>query len=1228
MTWKTISTYAALLFLLLGCQSEKTVVDIERAHDPWVFRSVLDGQPRMLTIALHDNLWLAYHSQTARLYKAWKGGVNFDGAVYTTVHGPQPSSLGNAYVENMVERPWRVVQGSEEIIPDIDFKGHLFEDGQVTLQYDLVLPSGKKIAVRERPEYLENESGQTGLERRFLLDGVPKNAAVYFQFNLSSLPSERSLMSTGILEILDQKARSVGPIQAVDLIASVQLLPDEPTLISNWFTRPLLENDNKVVGAEEEEQRPLGYRLIARNDCKTCHNTYVKTIGPAYVDVARKYRNTPENVRMLAGKVKNGGSGVWGQAMMNAHPNVAMTDITAMVEYIMTLDAEEEAQMTDTTGQVARADLDFLGPESDVDDSDIYPGAVARIYVYPQDLNQLADIDETVKPIYEGVIPEIRAEGGDLKGLEDNFAIIVEGYLKITKDNNYTFRVSSDDGSRLLIGDRVVIDHDGLHGMTPKDGEIALQTGYHPFRLTYFQGRGGKGVKLAWRSFDDEAFSVINSTHLVHHRRDQPDASAVTPPMAIQRRIPGDGYAVEGVHPSYTLTQARPNAFLPKVGGMDFLPDGRLVVSTWDAEGAVYLVDGVQTGDPAQMSYKKIASGLAEPLGLRVVDGTIYVLQKQELTKLIDHDGDEIIDEYYALCNDWRVSGNFHEFAFGLAYQDDWFYATLAIAIVPGGASVRPQIPDRGKVIRIHKETGELAFVASGLRTPNGIGIGKDDDIFVADNQGDWLPSSKILHVQEGAFYGSYAVDSASVVGLPVKRPVVWLPQDEIGNSPSTPLALNDGPYAGQMIHGEVTNGGVKRVFVEQVNGQYQGAVFRFIQGLEAGVNRMVWGPDGALYVGGIGSSGNWQHSGTSWYGLQRLAYNERPTFEMLAVRARSNGLEIEFTEPLSEGLGWDPNAYTVKQWYYEPTKAYGGPKKNLRDLPVRSAHVSDDRRKVFIEIAGMRPDHVIYVKLPAEWTSASDLELWSTETWYTMNQIPDDQPGFEAQRPQPIANNTLSKAEKKAGWKLLFDGQSLEGWRKYRSDSIGSSWVIDQEAIHLNAEQKGENGWQVADGGDIVYDEEFGDFELRLEWRIAPCGNSGIMYHVVESEEFDYPWMTGPEMQVLDNTCHPDAMIDKHRAGDLYDLIACKYVTVKPAGSWNSVRIRIENGQLEHWQNGRKVVETQMWTDEWYQMLKNSKWKDFKDFGESRVGKIALQDHGDPVWFRNIKVLPLEVNE
>jgi cytochrome c len=153
-------------------------------------------------------------------------------------------------------------------------------------------------------------------------------------------------------------------------------------------------------------------------------------------------------------------------------------------------------------------------------------------------------------------------------------------------------------------------------------------------------------------------------------------------------------------------------------------------------------------------------------------------------------------------------------------------------------------------------------------------------------------------------------------------------------------------------------------VFVEEINGQLQGCVFRFIQGLEAGVNRLQWGPDGALYVGGIGNPGNWGQTGKLHYGLQRLVFNNKPTFEMLAVRAKSNGMEIEFTEPLQDGDGWNTEHYEVKQWYYKPTIEYGGPKLDEKKMTVKTATVSDDRKKVFLEFDGHKDNHMIYIRL------------------------------------------------------------------------------------------------------------------------------------------------------------------------------------------------------------------------------------------------------------------------
>lgn len=449
---------------------------------------------------------------------------------------------------------------------------------------------------------------------------------------------------------------------------------------------------------------------------------------------------------------------------------------------------------------------------------------------------------------------------------------------------------------------------------------------------------------------------------------------------------PGFGAEVEGVHPSYDLTTLHRPDFQPRVGGLAFLPDGRLLVTTWDTIGGVYVLDRLATGNAGDVRIKRIASGLAEPLGITVVNGQIYVLQKHELTRLIDLDGDDVIDQYQAVCNTWGVSADFHEFAFGLVHKDGYFYVALSMAmrLKPGEL----QQLDRGRILKIGLD-GRYEWVNYGLRTPNGIGIGPEGALFVTDNQGQWLPGNKLIHVKPGEYHGMGWGLLNSSASPPVAQPAIWLPENDIANSPSEPILMRDGPYKGQLLHGDVTHGGIKRDFLEKVAGEFQGAVFRFSQGFDAGVNRLCWGPDGALYVGEVGMAGG----GWSWrekrFGLQRMTYNGRKTFEMLAVRAKPQGFEIEFTEPLPEGQSLPPSDVFVQQWWYRPTPNYGGPKMDLKRMTIARMSLAKDRTRLYVEIPGLEANHVVYIRLPDDLKSTSGQSLWSSETWYTLNHIP-----------------------------------------------------------------------------------------------------------------------------------------------------------------------------------------------------------------------------------------------
>lgn len=219
-------------------------------------------------------------------------------------------------------------------------------------------------------------------------------------------------------------------------------------------------------------------------------------------------------------------------------------------------------------------------------------------------------------------------------------------------------------------------------------------------------------------------------------------------------------------------------------------------------------------------------------------------------------------------------------------------------------------------------------------------------------------------------------------------------------------------------------------------------------------------------------------------------------------------------------------------------------------------------------------------------------------------------------------AQNKLCDEEKADGFVLLFDGKTSDGWRGYKKDVFPDRWVIEDGCIHFNPKASGSRG-------DIIYDKKFSNFHLKLEWKIAEAGNSGIFYLGAENDEFRAIYATAPEMQVLDNEKHPDAKAGKNgnrKAGSLYDLIPADPQNFKGAGEWNSAEVIIKDGHVIHKQNGEKVVEYQVGTREWDELVDGSKFPGINPTWANlqKEGYIGLQDHNDNVWFRNIKIKEL----
>lgn len=1065
----------------------------------WVFRSVLDHRARMSTIALAEEFWVAYDATNCGIYKFWSGSVSFDGAVYTTVHGPQPTSKGGAYVQGEVDKPvWHLLVDSSPVNALPKFRGYKILPGNVVRYQFEITYKDKTFRIYETPMLLRQGNNAIGLSRKFefeVLGGgaIPKGV----QFSLNGFDFEKAIATGGAAKASDRITFDGTPGKVVHPITP-KAIP--PTVPKNLFAS-------------------------------------VDPSGPLF----------------------------------------------------------------DPTNQ----------DKQDVRE----PGLAFRAYQLDRILTRIPKLVPNQSPNVSRKIDQVGFLAEEDFGIAGKFYVNISGWIKIETPGLYHFRLGSDDGSRLKIRNEQVVDHDGVHTATSKDGSMELGAGSHEIQIEYFNNDADAFLQLEWKRQGDANWDLVPAEAFETLATDvkvvAPGAKKVMDSLFPFR--PGDGTPEVAVHPSFDLSTPRPADFNPRVGGFDFLPDGRMVICTWDADGAVYVVEGVQSGDPNQVKVTQIATGLAEPLGIKVHDGAIYVFQKQELTKLVDTDGDGKIDEFYALANGFGVTENFHEFSFGLVYDKGYFYGNLALGINPGGRSTGTQDWARGRVIKINAKTGDFEFVAAGLRTPNGIMRTAKGEILLTDNQGDWVPSCKLLELIPGAFYGNRSVEPQGTEGRAVTAPICWFPQGEIGNSISQPAPFEYGPYKGQIVVGDVTHGGLKRVQMEKVNGRYQGTAFRMTQGLEAGINRVIVGPDKAIYVGGIGSTGNWGQEGKERYGLQRLAYNGKTTFEMLAVKPCTNGLQIELTEPLLDnGLPYVREDFIVNSWTYVPTIEYGGPKVDEKAHVVKSLSLSSDRKSLFIEVDGIAAGRVYYTKLPTELSSKDRKQLWSTEAWTTINNVPQ-----RLGKVQPLvttaSRSELSAQEKAEGFVSLFNGTSLDNFRGYNRKDLPKGWVLTDGSLTYVPG---------VEGGDIITKEQYGDFELRLEWRIAEGGNSGIMYRV---RELDGPsYMTGTEMQVLDDARHPDGKNAVTSAGSSYALYPPTQNVVLPANHWNQIRLICKGNKIEHWLNGVKVVEYDKDSADFKDRLAKSKFKDWAEFAKYPSGYLAFQDHGDIVAYRNIRIRKL----
>jgi hypothetical protein len=385
--------------------------------------------------------------------------------------------------------------------------------------------------------------------------------------------------------------------------------------------------------------------------------------------------------------------------------------------------------------------------------------------------------------------------------------------------------------------------------------------------------------------------------------------------------------------------------------GLDFLSDGRLALCTWN--GDVWVASGLDAG-LAKVTWRRFATGLFEPLGLKVVNDKVYVVDRAGITRLHDLDGDGEADFYENFNNDAPTTPTFHGFAMELHTDraGNFYYAR-------GAHRTRPGTPFHGGVIKVSRDGSKAELLCTGLREPNGLGVGPDDLLTAADNQGNWVPSSKIDVVRPGRFYGYVWGDHK---GEP-EKPLCWLPMSEDNSSGGQVWVTSKrwGPLEGHLLHTSYGTGKLFSVFVQRDGKRFQGGAIAFPLAFDTGIIRGRFAPhDGQLYLCGLKG---WGTSAKSDGGLYRVRHTGRPLLLPTGLRVRRGQVELTFAVPLDRA-SVRPEHFALERWNYRWTKDYGSKDYSVRDpkrvgrdhVEVRGARLSADGRTVTLDVPELAP--------------------------------------------------------------------------------------------------------------------------------------------------------------------------------------------------------------------------------------------------------------------------------
>ncbi|MEM8487759.1 MAG: PA14 domain-containing protein [Bacteroidota bacterium] len=620
------------------------------------------------------------------------------------------------------------------------------------------------------------------------------------------------------------------------------------------------------------------------------------------------------------------------------------------------------------------------------------PGVSVKVYGIGESIDSLMQLAPGQLPTANSIQPALDLTSKQHFGdLDFYFISHINGNLNVVSEGIYSFQVLADDGVRFSIGDSLLYEHNGLQAAEPSaDIDIYLKPGLYPLSVEHFQSTGQKRLTIKWRPPWSGTFDVLEAPTLSTRKEEQRRVSVGK--KHVLRQFPDalidlERIAVDAVHPGLTVSALKNPALNGAIGGIDVLSDGRLVLATWDGtHGNVWLVDDNPEQDK-QLQARVIAKGLAYPFGIKAVDDEVFLLQRHELTQLIDLDGDEEIDEYRVVANDWPLTNDFDEYAFGLSYHQGSFYAGLAAPVDGEGAILIEDLPDRGNLVRLGFD-GSVVQISDGFQVNNGVWLDDEGTLAVMDHRNPWFSDSRLMLVSGGQ--GRSFLPAAANKAAPLAMSSIWLPSGSESKAPTQPVRMKAGPYAGQWVYGDLQAGRLNRVYVETVEDQLQGAVFRYTGGLPFPVNRLVVDDEGALLAGGLTFAEPWLTLKPQEEVLQRITFSGEEAFEMVAMHAMPDGFELAFSAEVSETAAEDVEHYRVYTWSNHESAKRRRPDRSLVDaVPVQAVQISDDGKRVRLSIDNMKAGAIYYINLAPAYESASGDGLWSNEAWYSLNVIP-----------------------------------------------------------------------------------------------------------------------------------------------------------------------------------------------------------------------------------------------